>query len=155
MKTTVDQELQAIEKDHGGILRPADVVEWARTHQDSALHSKFEWDDAKAAHGFRLWQAREIIRVVVTVEQSDTEPVRAYVSLGTDREQPGGGYRKLFAVLRDPKRRQELLAQALEELQAFETKYNRLRELAAVFEEAKRVRRRASIPTDARAQVTA
>ena len=41
-------------------LHAEDVVAAARDPL-SPLHSKFQWDDSKAAHRYRLWQARQII----------------------------------------------------------------------------------------------
>lgn len=42
-------------------LRPSVVVKEA-TPVRSPLHKDFEWDDAKAGHEFRLYQARSIIK---------------------------------------------------------------------------------------------
>ena len=134
--------LESIRAKHGGILRPEDVVATAADPK-SILHGQFEWDDGKAAQEYRLWQARHLIRVCVTIiPQAESGEIRAYVSLKADREAPGGGYRALVDVLKDDELRRQLLAEALEEMEVFRSKYRRLRELAPIFEAAKRVRKR-------------
>lgn len=55
-------ELLAIREEHG-ILTPQVVVR-AAAADDHPLHHRFEWDDAKAGHQYRLQQARQLIRIV-------------------------------------------------------------------------------------------
>jgi len=64
--SAIQQELESIRRSAGGLLRPEDVVEFARS-PETALHEEFTWDDSEAAHQYRLWQARQVIRVNVTV----------------------------------------------------------------------------------------
>lgn len=40
--------------------RPADILEYAKTHTDSELHKCFERSDTEAARKYRLIQARQI-----------------------------------------------------------------------------------------------
>jgi len=126
------------------LLRPPDVVDFARENTDSALHSCFEWDDGEAAVQYRLWQARHLIRVHVCVLHDDVKPVRVFVSLKADREYDDGegGYRLLTSVLSDGELREQLLAEALAELQVFEQKYRALQELVPVFEALADVRKK-------------
>jgi hypothetical protein len=138
----IANELERIRRANGGLLRPEDVVAAARP-RGSLLHGQFEWDDARAADEYRLWQARQLIRVAVTVLPQTDRPIRAYVSLRTDRTVAGGGYRSLCDVLSDGQLREQLLAEALDDLETFRTKYGRLRELAPVFAAARRVKRKA------------
>jgi hypothetical protein len=126
----VAQELELVRKRHGGILRPADVVAFARDPQ-TALHAEFEWDDSKAAEQYRLEQARQIIRCAVHVVDEDSPPVRAYVSLQNDRT-AGNSYRSLHDVLNEPRLREQLLAQALREAESWRLRYERLAELKPI-----------------------
>jgi hypothetical protein len=143
MKTNqkIINELQRIAVRNGGILLPGKVVEAAR-FKSSPLHSQFEWDDAKAAHSHRLWQARQLIRVVVTVENvdGDKKPMHVFVSLKQDRKE--GGYRETIAVLSDKDLRQQLLADAIADMQWFQEKYQSLTELAEVFSAMDKIQRR-------------
>ncbi len=128
------EELKSLERPDGSLL-PEDVVEFARD-PNTALHSRFTWDDGEAAAQYRLWQARQIIRVVVR-EVPNTEarePVRAYVSLESDRTN-GGGYRTLTSVMSDDDRRAELLLQAKRDAKLFASRYRVLQEMAKVIEE--------------------
>jgi hypothetical protein len=127
-------ELERIAAAQGGLLRPADVIEAARNPR-SPLHTHFEWDDRVAAREYRLWQARQLIRV--TVQQIDLPasgqaPVRVWVSLSEDRKANGGGYRMVEAVLARSELRKQLLEDALKELEVFQQKYAHLEELATL-----------------------
>lgn len=137
----VISELQRIATLSGGVLIPAKVVEEAES-KTSALHSQFCWDNDKAAHEYRLEQARYLIRTTVRYIEinGDKRPMRVFVSLTTDREKKGGGYRDVVAVLSDRGMRQQMLEDALAELGIFETKYSHLKELAGVFVASKRAR---------------
>ena len=138
----VRQELLEICRENRGVLRPEDVVEQARSPK-SVLHGLFQWDDSEAAREYRLWQARELIRVsVVMLPEAGGEPTRAFVSLMDDRTKEAGGYRCLTTVLGNARQRAALLEQALKELQYWQRKYQQLSELVPVFEARERVMKR-------------
>lgn len=133
MKTElVKNELLRIAAKYGGIVKPEIVVQEA-ADEDSPLHDCFCWDDTEAAHKYRVWQARQLLRVTVTIIPQSSEPQRVFVSLTNDRHNDDGGYRVLATVLSDEDRRKQLLEDALKELQVFEEKYKGLKELAQVF----------------------
>lgn len=148
MDAAIRDELEQLRRAGGGILKAEAVVAFA-ADPATALHGEFTWDDAEAARQHRLEQARGLIRVHVTVIGEDAPPVRMYVSLGSDRREPGGGYRAMREVLADDERRAELLAQSLAELQSWERKYRTLAELAPVFEAAEALRRARARPARA------
>lgn len=135
MKTPeIVSELEAIRNANSGVLIPEKVVEFA-ADPNSALHSQFEWDDTEAAREYRLHQARNLIRVVVTMLPNTTKETRAYVSLISDRSnKSGGGYRTMVDVLSDEDRRRELLSMALADMRRWREKYGELKELAAIFD---------------------
>lgn len=114
-----------------GVIQPSDVVARA-SDPESAMHSWFQWDDTEAAQAYRLQQARQLLRVFVTVETKDNKPVRAFVSLGSDRY-GDGGYRAMAEVLSDEELRAQLLADAVKELRSAEKKYRQLQELSGVW----------------------
>lgn len=123
--------LKKLAEDNDGILLPEQVVEAARSVK-SPLHSRFEWDDGKAAESYRIWQARHLLRICVEYIKESKHPVEVFVSLTSDRGQ--GGYRVQTEVLSNAEMRRQLLADALAELEVFRNKYARLRELAIVFQ---------------------
>lgn len=132
-------ELKRIAEKHGGILKPEVVVQEARSKK-SPLHSRFCWDDSKAAHEYRIWQARQLIRVVVETIEGVEGRHEVFVSLTTDRKE--SGYRVMTEVLNSAQMRARMLDDALRELEFFQHKYRRLKELADVFAAVRKVRKR-------------
>lgn len=133
---TVAEELERLRRTAAdGILQPRAVVEAARD-PESPLHPEFEWDDTDAAEKWRLYQARNLINVVVRyVDAGHGKQIacRVYASLTSDR-QGEGGYRLVTDVLADSALRQQLLADARADMKRFRDKYRDLEELADVFE---------------------
>jgi len=128
-------ELKRLAASNGGILQPKAVIDAARDG-DSPLHSQFEWDDDKASEAWRLQQARQLIRVVVSyepVKSGQKIPCRVFVSLTPDREVENGGYRVTSEVMSDETQRRQLLNDAKLEMKRFADKYRSLTELAEVF----------------------
>lgn len=135
-------ELRRIAEQNDGQLRPVDVVEAAKP-LDSPLHSRFEWDDSEAAQRYRLWQARQLIAVTVEYIGSGKEAIlsRVFVSLTSDRRD-STGYRTTVSVMSDNERREQLLADALKEMETFQKKYAEVQQLATVFAEMRKVKQR-------------
>ncbi len=125
-------ELNRIRSRNGGVLRPSDVVEFARD-ESTALHSAFTWDDDEAGQKWRLHEARNLIRVMVTIEDvgGDEMVIRPFISLPSDRRE--GGYRAVVDVMGDDVMRAEMLSAALSELRATQKKYRDLQALSKVF----------------------
>ena len=138
MQNKVTKELLLLAKQNGGILQPAEVVLQARK-SNSPLHEYFDWDDSIAAEKWRIEQAQHMIRAVVRIIEQTKKPVRVFVSLTPDRGKEGG-YREIITVLRNPDQRQQLLRDAVSELESFKQKYSMLTELAAIFMAMKKVK---------------
>lgn len=141
MKSKIDpvaRELRRLADNNGGLLLPEKVVESARP-TTSPLHSRFTWDDSEAAQAYRIWQARQLIKVVIEVLPNLNTPTEVFVSLSSDRKERGG-YRLVQTVCSDKQMRETMLVDALAELQVFQQKYARLTELAEVFRQASKVR---------------
>lgn len=134
-------ELDALAEKGKGILKPEAVVAFAKNPK-TALHRRFTWDDGEAAAQFRLLEARNTIRVYVTVVENVKEPFRAFVSLRRDQEEGGGGYRRTVDVMQSADMRKELLGMALDDLHRFEARYRQLAELADVFAAIAKVAKR-------------
>ena len=139
MNSKVITELKRIERECGGVLQASAVVEAARP-TESPLHSHFEWDDVKASNEYRLWQARQLIRVCVhVIDKSPNESDRIWVSLKSDRSSPGGLYRPTVSVLSDKALREQLLRDAIDEFDYFQKKFGQLKELVDVFRAMRKV----------------
>jgi hypothetical protein len=131
---TIREELIQIQSANEGVCSPFAVVNYAR-NPETALHSRFEWDDGKAGEKYRLWQARQVISLELTVipgEKRDVE-TRLFISLRDNRNSQGG-YRSIETVLEDDVLRDKMLSEAFQELKRMRQKYGHLKELAAVFE---------------------
>lgn len=119
-------------------LRPEAVVEHAR-NKKSALHGHFEWNDKAAATAYRLRQAGDIIRAVVTVEVDDEgkskREFRALVSVNVEDvsdEEPTKTYVRTEDALAVPGLRSQVLAEASRDVDVFQRKWAHLTELAEV-----------------------
>lgn len=98
-------------------LRPKAALEYARRHKDSALHRRLTWDNEEAGDLYRLEEIRRLIRVAVTVIETEYTPtvvsVREYVSLSDNRDD---GYECLVDVMDDAGRSQVLLQDVIQRL---------------------------------------
>jgi hypothetical protein len=131
--------LYAIVEGNNGVLNPRHVVDVARdpTH---VLHRYFEWNDGDAAESYRLLQVGALVRHVrFTVVRAD--PATRQVAISTTRgyqsrpsmRKEHGGYEPVTAILSDPEKRAELLAQVIGELTAYRRRYAELSELQPVW----------------------
>lgn len=127
-------ELERIRTKHNGRLTPEAVLKEAGA-KNSPLHKAFEWDDGEAASKFRLQQASYLIRsieVIVERQKSKTKGsnVRAFVSVKRERDR---SYTSLAHAMSDKDLREQVIAQAWEELQAWRRRYEKLSEFSKVF----------------------
>ena len=122
---TAGEEFERIYRERGK-LDPADVVNESR-EETAPLHPCFEWNDEIAAEKYRVTQAGNIIRALVTVEEAaDTSSeTRAFVHVRRD-------YHPISVVVNDKDMMSELLESAEKDLMAFKRKYSELRQLSQV-----------------------
>jgi hypothetical protein len=121
--SSLRDQLQSI-YDRQGRLTPALVVDAARPKK-SALHARFEWDDAVAGDAYRREQAHELIQSVRIVrEREDKEPlsIRAFHAV---RDEEGSAYRPTDDILDDPMLTQMLLGDMKREWQTLRRRYER------------------------------
>ena len=133
------RELSRIEKSTG-MVTPEAVLERA-TVKGSALHDHFEWDDSKAGHQYRLQQAGELIRSI-TVETSrsnilPSQPVRAFVNV---EEAGSRHYTSTARAMGSKELRDQVLAKAWRDLEAWRQRYAELTEFARIFQEIDQAR---------------
>lgn len=130
------KELARIRKEHGG-LEPATVVEEAKSPR-SPLHNAFIWDDTKAAHEHRLWQARQLIRAVciVPVDQPDLTPRAVYVHVPEQ-----GSYQLVDVVVTTPDLFDSALAELKTKLESAQRSVDELLSAANKLADPKRVQR--------------
>jgi hypothetical protein len=129
-------ELERIQNKYGGIM-PKEVVAESR-NKNSVLHPCFEWDNKKAAEGYREVQAREIIRNIVVVKvdhprEQEVKPVRAFVNVLVSENDNIARYVSINTAMSKEEYRKQILTQALKELGAFKEKYSSLKEFEKIF----------------------
>lgn len=113
---TVREELEIIARASGGIATPEAVVDYAKD-PSTALHSRFEWDDAVAGHLHRLEQARHILRYKIKwAPPGRTEPIN-YRPLIHSRS--SDGYISALRVAKSNSKLDELRAEARADMLAF------------------------------------
>lgn len=97
---TVGEELERI-RERDGKIETETVVSEARP-KSAPLHPVFEWNDSAAAHEYRLWQARALVRAVeVAPAQEGEEPTPKYVHVRATGEE-GGYYQSVEVAVRNP-----------------------------------------------------
>lgn len=110
----------------------AETLLEANSSENAPLHNEFEWDDSKAAHSYRLQQARHIINCLVIVPEgqtTNTTSVRAFFNI----EENSPKYESVNAILQNEDKHQKLLNRAFSELRAFQKKYSTLEELTPLY----------------------
>lgn len=125
----VGEHIEMLRKKFKGELTPEDILADAQ-HDNSPLHSFFEWDDSAAAQQYRLQQARGLIRAVVAVYVSDDRPAvrqKAYVHVP---ERGAPHYRETTHAMSQTKTRALVLDRAWNELKAWKARYKDLEEFS-------------------------
>ena len=115
-------------KSKAGAISPRAVVDDAQ-HDSSPLHKCFEWDDAQAADGFRLSQARKLIGSIVVVEINDrpvSQETRAFVHVTAGEVR----YEPIEVAMASPDLKAEVLARARSEIASWKQRYAALSEFA-------------------------
>lgn len=133
----VGAHLEMLKKRAKGELTPQDVLDDAKGH-NSPLHSFFEWDDTAAAQQHRLNQARGLIRSVVAIYTSATEPAKRMAAYVHIAEGETSHYRSTDHAMAQKATRDQVLQRAWREFVSWRNRYKDLEEfskLIAVSEE--------------------
>jgi len=136
--SVVGAHLEMLREKFKGEITPEDVLEDAK-HDNSPLHSFFEWSNTKAAHQHRLQQARGLIRSVVAIYTREDKPAvrtRAYVHI---QESGAPHYREASHAMGQKATRDAVLKRALAELIGWQRRYHELHEFAELFEDIKQI----------------
>ena len=117
---TIGRRFVALAAD--GNVTPTQIVEDARP-SSSPLHSEFEWDNRKAAEKHRLAHARWLIGAIsieITYEDDSRERTRAFHSVVING---GRGYAPMTRVMSSRNLTEQVLADALKELEGWQRRY--------------------------------
>jgi hypothetical protein len=139
------QELEHIREANGGKLYTAAVVEAAK-RKSSPIHDAFTWDDGKAAHEFRLTEARYFLRNIVVVQDAETEPSPAFVHVNITTTEGAEAYYQSTAVLTDlPSEYEGALSSCVSRLESAQRSLSELQRLAERGKKAKAKRAAAHV----------
>lgn len=118
-----------------GELTPQIVVDEARP-ADSALHSRFEWDDQTAAEEYRKVQAAHMIRSVHIKFDSPTgvSEVRGFLAVRHSDDETRSSYQPTEVAFENPITRRLLINEMKRDWEAFRQKYSRFEEYAQLIE---------------------
>lgn len=113
-----------------GELTAKSVVDENRS-VSAPLHSCFEWDDAVAAEKYRVHQAGDMIRCLVTIKETEkpNEPVVVRAMVKTTEK-----YEPITVAIRSEQKYAVLLQDALNDVKRFRQKHSALVELKNVFD---------------------
>ena len=117
----IQNELLMLSRRNRGLLMPKHVLDYARD-KNSSLHDCFEWNNGEAAEKYRLWQARQLISIHVTVLRANTKPVHLFVSMRKDRQNEGG-YRLMSDVMDDKEMLRQLVSEFYLDMMTFKARY--------------------------------
>ena len=115
-------------------------IEYEARHKSNPLHDWFDWDDESAGYKYRLWQARDLIRIILVDTEEIEDTTRAFVSIVTpdgDRE-----YRTTRVVMQDVDLRAQVIDEILGRIRYWKRTHKSLKELAEVLDQMeKKVRK--------------
>ena len=126
--------LEELESKHGA-LTPEIVLEESRDEK-ATLHPCFEWDNEKAAEGYRLYQAGQLLRNITIVIERDETPkqiTRAFVNISDNSAKEKGNFVSLSVAMSNDEYKAQVLKNARYELQTFKNKYAQYKELKKIF----------------------
>lgn len=129
-KGKIVQALQELEDENGGILTPHIVVDSAR-NISSPLHSAFDWDDTSAAEKYRLMQAR-ILLTTIKVEFMGEKREAYFNAKAMVGKEMTRAYFPIQTVYSNQKLHDEVLREAVRELEYAQAKYESLKEMRGV-----------------------
>jgi hypothetical protein len=134
----VGMRLEELSEKHKEHLTHEEILADARK-ASSPLHDAFEWDENKAAEGFRRRQAMILMRQLVTVKGSKETKTKAFVYV---RHLEHG--RKVFlstrSALMRPEYKEQVLAQAVSAFNRWASRWGGDRRLVAVKKDIDKLR---------------
>jgi len=129
--------IETLIEEHNGEVT-ADILVAEAQSESSPLHDHFEWDDQIAAGKYRHQQANYLLRSInVVIKRADDQEdeVRAFHSVRVSGGTEPGERRVSVSVQRvmnDQELRQQIIAAALKQLEAWERKFHQYQEFSPV-----------------------
>lgn len=119
-----------------GCVTPEMLVN-ASKPADAPLHDNFEWDNEKAGHSFRVWQARQMLSTMTL--EVDGRQVREFENLVVRVDDTKTqGYYHIDKILENKNLKEAVVEQVQRELRAMLDKYERYEKIYTALKTAKR-----------------
>jgi len=131
LKTALENVIQKIYDSKGEVLA-SELLEAASDKSEPA-HKAFEWDNKKAGHQYRLWQARRYLRIILVRTESGSPKQRLIHvprSASEDEEIREGSYKAIAMVAANIDEFQRALSEAKKYLSAAQRAVNDLQQAA-------------------------
>lgn len=109
---------------------PKELLELAKP-KTSPIHKFFDWDDASAAHKYRIRQARELINCLVVV--IDQKPVKAYHRVYVEATNEKR-YMDVQKVRNTPELWEQVLGNAMRDALAWKQRYETFKSIGPLLE---------------------
>jgi hypothetical protein len=133
---SVKKELHRLCDENDGLIKPSDVVEYAKANKDSEIRRRLDavgaFDRETALREYPLICARRLImsvKIMIPDGAGDVFRVRAFTSLDGDRVD-GTGYRPVMSVLSDGEMTKRMEATMLKELASMQARYSTFASMA-------------------------
>lgn len=112
-------------------LTASGILEEARD-KNSPLHGLFEWDDTKAAHEYRLMQARQVARRYNITEADPASKLVHVPAVIVDRgDKREGQYKRAGTVVKQITEFERAMSEALSRLKSAQEAVKQLEDLAS------------------------
>jgi hypothetical protein len=111
-------------------IQPIDILEDAKD-ENTPYHKFFEWDDKKAGHEYRLYQARNLLNSIVEIRVIKHEQKQKAIKIRAfHKVKPG--YTPTVTVFSNEELAKEMIHRALKEATAWSERYSIYSELAEI-----------------------
>lgn len=146
----IGRRLEELEQEAGGSgVTPTAVVDDARS-ATSPLHRYFTWDDAEAAQAHRLWQARSLLNHLVVVvkdggREVETKGWHSVRITPAGEEEAERSYASVATVAVSEELREQVVANALRELNYWTLRYSQYQELQALVRAINKAKRQTPV----------
>lgn len=123
-----DAEIIGAELERLGTACTAEQIVGEAKRRASPLHPYFDWNDTEAAHKYRMEQARYYVRhiEVVIVTQAGETSTRGWHHVAIEHEladDDGTAYVSTMTIRKDKYLGEQVIAQALRELEGWRRRY--------------------------------
>ena len=130
--------VEANRKKNGGDVDP-EALFLSQADDDAPLHDEFVWDADEALLTLGVQRAKDLVRWIQYryVDVKDSLPCRYYESVRVQYEddpKPRPVYRRTEDILSEPNLRDQLLASAIRDAEAFKRRYSGLVELSRIID---------------------